>query len=233
MFKGFPQGAFEFFTHLEDNNNRPWFELNRDLYDRSIRQPALDLIDELGKQLKRKFNAVSYDARENKSLFRIFRDTRFSQDKSPYKTHLGIKFPLEVVGDSKSPCRNVIYYLEISSTQIYLGAGVKEFDKGALARYRTSLTNPKVVTNFEAITCGDILSGYQELSQRFAKRPLELKDINFNDNALPLRKGFFFGVRAPHSKSLHSRDFVDFCMDRYDPLHKHQKLLFKVLLSDR
>src|SRR5258708_3690475 len=89
----FTPAAFKFLRELKRNNNREWFERNKPRYESALKLPCLRLITDLGEPLK-KISAqyVANPKAVGGSLFRIYRDTRFSGDKTPYKTHAGMSF---------------------------------------------------------------------------------------------------------------------------------------------
>ena len=76
---------------LAKNNNREWFQKNKDRYEHDVREPLLRFIEAFGPRLHKISPHFIADARKmGGSLFRIYRDTRFSHDKRPYKTHAGV-----------------------------------------------------------------------------------------------------------------------------------------------
>jgi uncharacterized protein (TIGR02453 family) len=81
----FTSRALTFLRQLKRNNRREWFEAHRDTYESAVREPLMDLVEELDVRLARLAPEIVGDRR--RSLFRIHRDVRFSRDKSPYKTH--------------------------------------------------------------------------------------------------------------------------------------------------
>jgi uncharacterized protein (TIGR02453 family) len=93
MTRFFTPKLFRFLRELKDNNDREWFKANQDRFEEDVRSPALDFISEFSEPLYGISEHFTADARKvGGSLFRIQRDTRFSKDKTPYKTHLGIHF---------------------------------------------------------------------------------------------------------------------------------------------
>ena len=86
----FTDEFFRFLRELKKNNNREWFQANKQRYEKEVRDPALQFIADFAPHLKKINSHFLADPRPNGgSLFRIYRDIRFSADKSPYKTHLG------------------------------------------------------------------------------------------------------------------------------------------------
>jgi len=92
-FEGFSEETVRFLHHLKKNNNKEWFEDHRSDYEQYLRNPSKALVEEMGVKLRE--NKLPFIANPKTSLFRINRDIRFSADKSPYKTHVGLWFPLE------------------------------------------------------------------------------------------------------------------------------------------
>ena len=91
-FSGFTKETVRFFNGLRRNNNREWFNRNRETYDKQVMEPAKAFVTAMGERLKAVVPKVIAVPLINKSIFRINRDTRFTLDPSPYKTHLGLYF---------------------------------------------------------------------------------------------------------------------------------------------
>src|ERR1700692_994004 len=91
MFRGFPPEALTFLRGLTRNNRREWFQPRKHTYETKVKAPMAELVDALNVEL-RKF-APSHVNDPKKAVYRIYRDTRFSADKTPYKTHLAAVFP--------------------------------------------------------------------------------------------------------------------------------------------
>ncbi len=87
-FQGFPADATAFFIELAANNNRDWFAANRHRHEAAVLAPAAALIESLNLAFAAHDLPLRGDPK--KSVFRLHRDTRFSADKTPYKTHAGI-----------------------------------------------------------------------------------------------------------------------------------------------
>jgi uncharacterized protein (TIGR02453 family) len=107
-FEGFTPASFTFLHGLKKNNNKPWFEEHRDVYERELRQPMTSLLGAISREFHKL--GVPVTASPNVSLFRIYRDIRFSKDKSPYKTHVGLWMPIE--GGSKETWTGFYFGME-------------------------------------------------------------------------------------------------------------------------
>ncbi|MDQ6707455.1 MAG: DUF2461 domain-containing protein, partial [Acidobacteriota bacterium] len=89
-FPGFPSGGIDFLRELNANNDREWFQPRKAQFEESVRGPMLELVHELNAGMM-KF-APEYAGDPAKSVYRIYRDTRFSKDKTPYKAHIAALF---------------------------------------------------------------------------------------------------------------------------------------------
>ena len=121
MTRYFTPALFRFLRDLAANNNREWFNRNRDRYIDEVQEPALRFIADFAPRLKGISPHFLADARvQGGSLFRIHRDTRFSPDKTPYKTNTGVHFRHERSKDAHAPG----YYLHLQPGRCFMAAGV-------------------------------------------------------------------------------------------------------------
>src|SRR5271170_3771184 len=91
MFPGFPPEALKFLRGLERNNRREWFQPRKETFKTKVKAPMLDLVEAINAQLPG--FAPEHINDPKKAVYRIYRDTRFSPDKTPYKTHIAAIFP--------------------------------------------------------------------------------------------------------------------------------------------
>ncbi len=120
-FEGFLADTFRFLSDLEANNNREWFAANRDRYEESFLQPALNFISAIAKPLDKVAPCLVAESKKSGgSLLRIYKDTRFSKDKTPYKTNMGIQLRHMAGKDIHAPG----IYLHIANDECFLGAGM-------------------------------------------------------------------------------------------------------------
>ena len=128
--------VFAFLAELRRHNNREWFNENKDRYLAEVRDPMLVLIASLAPGLARISRRISVDPRPSGgSLMRIYRDTRFSRDKTPYKTNVGIHFGLEAPRDFDAPG----YYLHLEPGHVFMGAGIWHPGADALRTIREAI----------------------------------------------------------------------------------------------
>jgi uncharacterized protein (TIGR02453 family) len=133
----FTSATLKFLQELAENNNRAWFEDNKHRYENTVRTPALAFIDDIAPRLQiiaPRFRAIPKKA--GGSLMRVYRDTRFSKDKTPFKINIGIQFRHEAGKDVHAPG----YYLHIEPGNHFLGAGIWRPDAAALGKIRDAIT---------------------------------------------------------------------------------------------
>ena len=133
-FRGFSKKTASFFKNLKKNNDKLWFDAHRDDYEKNVQDPAREFVIAMGEKLSIIAPDIVADPRVNKSLFRIYRDARFSRDKTPYKTHMGIWM---WEGDLKR-MENSGFYFQLDPPHIGFGAGQYLFPKDQLPLYRES-----------------------------------------------------------------------------------------------
>ncbi len=130
-----PEG-FAFQRQLKRNNRRDWFAKNKARYDEFLVEPAMSFIRDFAPHLETISPHFAADARPSRgSLFRIYRDTRFSGDKKPFKTHVGIHFSHVGGKDAHAP----VYYLHLEPENCFMAAGIWHPDTRALTLMRTAI----------------------------------------------------------------------------------------------
>lgn len=132
----FSPELFVFLKQLKRNNDRDWFARNKVRYQQVAVEPAMMFIGGFAASLAKLSSHFVADARTTRgSLFRIHRDTRFSSDKLPFKTHIGIHFSHESGKDAHAP----LYYLHIEPGGCFAAAGIWHPDNRALTKIRTAI----------------------------------------------------------------------------------------------
>ena len=133
----FTADLFRFLARLKRNNNRDWFLAHREEYEACVRQPALRFIGELAAPLHEIAPYLVADPRPSRgSLFRIYRDTRFSYDKRPYKTHLAMRFSHRGK-DVHSPG----FYLHLEAGGCFAASGLWHPEPPTLLKVRNAIVS--------------------------------------------------------------------------------------------
>jgi uncharacterized protein (TIGR02453 family) len=115
-FPGFPPAGLEFFRKLQRNNRREWFQPRKATFEETLKQPMRELVMAVNDAMK-KF-APEYVTDPDKAIYRIYRDTRFSKDKTPYKDHIAASFPQQ-----GKPC-GAGFYFAVSHKEVAIGGGI-------------------------------------------------------------------------------------------------------------
>ena len=134
----FDPELFQFFQQIKRNNRRPWFLKNRERYEQAVRQPCLRFITDFGFRLKEISPWMVVDPKPHGgSLLRIYRDIRFSADKTPYKTWAGISFPH---ASATEEVHGAGYYLQFEADKSFIAAGAWHPDRRSLAKIRDAIS---------------------------------------------------------------------------------------------
>ena len=136
----FAPALFAFLRELRENNNREWFQANKGRYEADVRDPLLRFIADFALPLHELSTHFVADPRPvGGSLFRIYRDVRFSKDKSPYKTQAAAHFRHERGKDVHAPG----FYLHLEPDDVFAGAGIWHPDMKSLTKIRDAIVaNP-------------------------------------------------------------------------------------------
>jgi uncharacterized protein (TIGR02453 family) len=130
----FPAAGLAFIRKLKRNNHREWFLKNKPTYEEYVHQPMIELVNALATEFAT--FAPEIVASPKVSLYRIYRDTRFSKDKSPYKTHVAAGFPHRNLEKNQGAG----LYLHITSTEFLIGGGLYNPQSEDLAAVRRHIS---------------------------------------------------------------------------------------------
>jgi uncharacterized protein (TIGR02453 family) len=165
-FSGFRVEAIQFLADLTENNDRAWFQPRKAEYEDLLKEPMEALVAALADRLAER--RIPLRADPKRSIFRIYRDTRFSKDKSPYKTHLGASFPwVETTAPDDTAHGNGGYF-NFAPAAMYVGGGMwmperprlDAFRRAILddeERVRAALEDPRFVEYFGGVNSHDSL----------------------------------------------------------------------------
>jgi uncharacterized protein (TIGR02453 family) len=165
-FQGFPDGMVPFLMQLAAHNDREWFKANEKRYEANVRQPALAFVRAMREPLKQVSpHLVADDRKVGGSLMRIFRDTRFSKDKTPYKTNVGIQFRHGVGKDVHAPgC-----YVHISVEEMFVGFGLWQPEAETLFKLRTAVAEKW--DRWSAILASPEMAGMEQFGEPLKRVP--------------------------------------------------------------
>jgi uncharacterized protein (TIGR02453 family) len=213
-FTGFNEKTVAFFEQLKENNNKEWFDANRHIYDDDVLEPSRRFVNDFGNMLNPVFNAIP---KVNKSLFRIFRDTRFSKNKDPFKEHLGIYF----WQGSGPRMEQSGFYIHLEGRRLTFYMGVYCFTKTQLDRYRKAIMNEELVYQLEEAIETVQKIGYNVGGKHYKKTPRGY-DANHTHAEFLLYNSIYSEITMPIPEEFYSEKFIDFAYKHYDamlPIH--------------
>ena len=199
---------FKFLSELEKNNNRDWFAEQKSRYERDVREPSLRLIEMLEPPLAKAAPMLQAIAKKSGgSLMRIYRDTRFSKDKTPYKTNVGISLRHQAGCDIHAPGA----YVHFATDECFVAAGCWRPERNTLAAIRSRIdVQPdawKRARNHKALK-----EHFQLAGERLKTAPRGFaKDHPLIDD---LRRIDFIAVSPVTRKQLTSGDPVELIISR-------------------
>ena len=220
-FNGFPREFFPFFENLKKNNTKEWFEANRDDYDRFVLHPSREFVIGMGKKLRRIAPDINAIPQINKSLFKINKDVRFSKDKSPYKTYMGIW----MWEGTRKRMESSGFYLHAENNHILIGVGVKMFPKPILDRYRQAVVDKKLGGELKKVVQKVSDQGYLVDGKHYKRVPRGYDDGHPNAEFL-LFNGMTARIEGKVPDEFYSDTLIDYAYSHYRnmlPLHKWLK----------
>ncbi|MFW9814075.1 MAG: DUF2461 domain-containing protein, partial [Candidatus Thorarchaeota archaeon] len=139
QFTGFPKETLSFYAELKENNFKKWFNERKDYYEEYVLKPAQSFVVAFGERLKTISDGFTYDTRTNGrgSILKIYRDIRFSKDKTPYNTRLRFRFGEGTPEKGEYPG----FFFGLDETGGHLLGGIYKFAKHTLDRYRNAVDN--------------------------------------------------------------------------------------------
>jgi uncharacterized protein (TIGR02453 family) len=133
-FTGFQPDAVQFLIDLALNNDRDWFQPRKAEYERLLKEPMESLVAALVARFRER--GIPLDADPRRAVFRIYRDTRFSKDKSPYKTNVGASIPWVDDSLSGESGHGLGAYLHFQPGEMYVGGGMYMMERSRLEAFR-------------------------------------------------------------------------------------------------
>jgi len=205
----FSPKTFTFLEKLSKNNTRVWFNDHKEEYEELVREPALNFIDDIRPSLQTISPHFSAESKKmGGALMRVYRDIRFSHDKTPYKTNIGIQFRHLVGRDAHAPK----FYLNISPHNSYLGVGAWRPHSSALSKIREMISdNPG---SWKGITSDKAFSEHFHLAGESLKTYPRGYDKNhplIND----LKRKDFIAVHNLNRDEILSKDLINTVINHY------------------
>lgn len=210
-----------FFKELEKNNHKDWFDLNRNRYEKEVKQPFAKFIDEMIGRINSEDPDVAIEAKD--AMLRINRDIRFSPDKTPYNTHYGAIISSTGRKDKSVPG----IYFRFSSKGIEIYGGAHGVDKNQLQKIRTYIVDHLSEFN-TVIKHKPFTEKFGEIMGEKHKRiPKDFQEIAAKQ-PLIANKQFYYGTKIP-AKHITDEDLPNLLMEYWQAAQPVKEFLTKAI----
>jgi uncharacterized protein (TIGR02453 family) len=230
-FTGFTKETMEFYRELTQNNDTGWFLQHKEQYGRAVLEPARAFILAMGDRLSAISPNIQADTRTSGagSLFRIYRDIRFSRDKRPYKTYLGIYFWEGSGKKLENP--GFYFHLDPAQSVLMLGAGIYIFPRPALEIFRKAVVDTKKGPALTRAVRQVSARGTYLLGGKHFKRIPSGFDGGHPNSEFLLYNGLWASYESSLPDALYSQDLIDFCFEKFMDMDPIQRWVVQVLES--
>jgi len=225
-FTGFPKESINFLKQIRQNNTKEWFEANRDKYETLIKEPSAAYVVEMGEHLQALVPTITAKPKVNGSLFKIYRDVRFSKDKTPIKSRIGVIF---WQGAGKR-MQSSSFYMHFSPDEIFFAAGIRGFSKETLSAYRNYIKDEDKAEELLKILHGVKAKGYQIPEPKYKRVPREFDD-DFVYIGLARYASMFAYKMIEPNEILFSEKLVDYAYKIYEDLLPLQQWVYEMTLT--
>ena len=203
----FTPKLFTFLRDLADNNERDWFKAHQEDYERFVREPALDFINDFATPLRKISSEFVIDSRKvGGSLFRIQRDTRFSKDKTPYKLNTGMQFRHRLGKDAHAPG----FYVHLQPGECFVGVGLWRPESKVAYEIRQAIADES--TKWKRATQSKKFTEVFRLSGDSLQRAPRGYDED-HPLIVDLKRKDFIAVAPLTQKTVTSNEFMDYFTD--------------------
>lgn len=225
-FKGFSKKTLPFLESIRKNNDKEWFEAHRSEYEEYILEPSRAFVEEFGEHLMALEPTINFSPKINKSLFRIYRDTRrMGAIKVPLKHRIGVIF----WQGSGSRMQTSSFYLHFSPDELFVAVGVRWFEKPMLDAYREYILDDKRRANLASVLESLNSKGYKTIEKGYKRYPRGFSE-EMSDADLSLYKGMAtYKVLEP--KLIEDGDkLIEILYKIYEEMLPLQQLVYEISL---
>ncbi len=220
---GFDQNAVKFLKNIAKNNNKEYFEAHRDEFERYIKNPSIEYVNEMGEHLMAlapsRLNAIP---KVNGSLFRFFRDTRFSKNKTPLKEEVGLVI---WQGDNKR-LKSSSFYIQFNAYELFIAVGIRWFDKETLRAYREYIKDEKNASSLDQIYIELKKKGFEIAPASYKRYPKGFnKQSVYGHLAL---KDAAFAIKSYPIEKLYGSEFINLAFDEFEKMLPLQQWVYEM-----
>jgi uncharacterized protein (TIGR02453 family) len=225
-FDGFPAEGLQFLEELSINNNREWFQARKPLYQEQVLEPAQAFVTALGAQLQTISIGIQYDTRTDGrgSIMRIYRDVRFSKDKTPYEPNVRLVF--WEGNRKKTECPG--FFLRLDGDGVGLYVGLHGFIKPVLTAYRDAVADEAKGAQLDEALVSVRAAGAYEIGGEHYKRVPQGYDTGHQRADLLRYNGLWAKRSLPDPSQALEPGFVDVCFEQFRNMAPIQQWLVKI-----
>lgn len=226
QFDGFSREGIEFLKKLELNNTKAWFENNRTTWEKHILLPNRNFVQEMGETLQILVPTIHFKPKVSGSLFRIYRDVRFSKDKTPMKSKIGLLFWQGQAHRMQSSS----FYMHYDKDSYFIATGIRAFKPPLLKTYRKYIKHKKHRESLHVILEDLKQKGYSLPEPKYKRVPPEFdKD---EEHIYLSRYGAMFAFKEfKIDEIFFSEKIVERAYKIYEDMSKLQIWVYKMSLT--
>lgn len=226
MFKGFSKKGIEFLKKLEANNTKAWFENHRSIWEKEILLPNTSFINEMGETLQILVPTIHFKPKVSGSLFKIYRDVRFSKDKTPMKSKIGLLFWQGKAHRMQSSS----FYMHYDKKSYFIASGIRNFKPPLLKTYRAYIKHENHRKSLHVILEELKEKGYKVPDPKYKRIP---KDFDKEDEYinLSLYGAMFAYQEFEMDEIFFSPKIIDRAFKIYEDMYSLQQWVYNMSLS--
>jgi len=226
QFDGFSKKGIEFLKELRVNNTKVWFENHRSVWEKEILLPNTNFIQEMGETLQILVPSIHFKPKVAGSLFRIYRDVRFSKDKTPMKSKIGLLFWQGQAHRMQSSS----FYMHYGIDDYFVATGIRGFKPPLLKVYREYIKNKNHRNSLHAILEELKQKGYSLPEPKFKRVP---QGFDKDEQNIYLSKyGAMFSFQEfTIDEDFFSEKIIDKIYKVYEDMSKLQTWVYEMSIS--
>ena len=225
-FSGFSEKTLPFLESIRQNNDKEWFEAHRAEYEEYILNPSRAFVEEFGEHLMALEPTINFSPKINKSLFRIYRDTRrMGAIKVPLKHRIGVIF----WQGSGSRMQTSSFYLHFSPDELFVAVGVRWFEKPMLDAYRGYIKDDKRRANLASVLNSINAKGYKTIEKGYKRYPRGFS-ADMADADLSLYKGMATYKILDPKLIIKGDELINKLYEIYEEMLPLQQLVYEISL---
>ncbi len=226
-FKGFPKEGLTFLSEIVENNNKVWFEANRERHEQLIVSPSRAFVEEMGEHLQILVPTINAIPKTNKSLFKIYRDSRF-HPSDPIKTRIGLIF----WQGGGHRMQSSSFYMHYAPGELFWAAGIRNFKPPLLSAYRAYIQHTPHREALHQILEDLKAQGYQIPEPHYQRCPRALACTDSHSYLYRYRAMFAYQSGKP-DRTFHSAKIIDKSFKIYEALLPLQQWVYRLTLYQK